>query len=79
MAAAQLPQPGTEYGPCALGANGEYLCDHTDCATTYGMANVRCPHCGKRIGFQEMFYQVGDSWTELAHQICHLESLEAAR
>ena len=76
MAAGTLSAPGTEFGPCALGPNGEYLCSHNDCAVSYGMANVRCPHCGKRIGFDEPFYRIGDDWTELAHQWCHLETLD---
>lgn len=79
VAAGQLSAPGTEYGPCALGDNGEYLCEHIDCFSDYGLANTPCKYCAERIGFGAMFYKLSDDWTDLAHQLCHLEDIEASK
>lgn len=54
MAAATLPKPGTEYGPCAK------ECEHTDCAHTRRMAKSTCTICGKPIGYDTRFYRSKD-------------------
>ncbi len=79
MAAATLSAPGTEYGPCELGPEGEYLCSHNDCAITYGMVNARCPHCGERIDYDNPFFQVGNNVTDLAHAVCVMEQIEVSK
>ncbi len=46
MAAAYLPAPGTEYGPC------EGQCKHTDCKSIRGDATAPCTICAKPIGYE---------------------------
>lgn len=61
MAAATLPKPGTEYGPC------EATCEHTDCAETREMAEAVCPLCHETIGFDVRFYNSADRGLVHAH------------
>lgn len=51
MAAATLPTPGTEVGPCTT------ACEHTDCAETRRMAETCCVYCGQPIGYETRFYR----------------------
>ena len=69
MAAAALPRPGTEYGPCAE------PCEHSDCASTRELAETLCVDCGEPIGYDDRFYQLGD-WTKLEHLICAIKNRE---
>ena len=50
MAAGTLPEPGTEYGPCAE------PCKHTDCAATRRTAESACRYCGDPIGYERRYY-----------------------
>jgi hypothetical protein len=63
MAAGYLPEPGTQYGPCAD------ACAHTDCARTRQQAGMTCPTCGEQIGYERGFYQ-RDNWQVLVHAAC---------
>ncbi len=46
MAAAYLPAPGTEFGPC------EEECEHTDCAAVRRNATAPCTICTEPIGYE---------------------------
>lgn len=73
MAASQLSKPGTMYGPCI----GE--CNHADCVGTRKMAEFICKHCGKAIGYDDRFYNIGEqnqSDYELVHLVCEHEAME---
>lgn len=79
MAAAALPEPGTEFGPCE-----DQNCGHTDCAQTRAMAAVICPDCSEPIGYDRRFFQDVDEgeqadWTRLAHELCVIRRHEAAK
>jgi hypothetical protein len=63
MAAAALPAPGTEYGPCVE------PCEHSDCASTRELAATPCVECHEPIGYDDRFYQLGD-WQHLEHLKC---------
>jgi hypothetical protein len=78
MAASTLPEPGKivrgeEIGPCIE------PCEHTDCAATRRMAETHCSICGQVIGYETLFYDIGQrkpmvskTLTEdLVHAICH--------
>lgn len=74
MAAAPLPAPGTEYGPC------EPSCAHTDCAETRRMAALPCKHCGDPIGYDRPLFNVTPDdapvWTVLAHATCEYDAID---
>ncbi len=70
MAAACLPRPGTEYGPCPE-------CSHTDCELTRKMASALCPICLKPIGYDCRF--IRDDQDRLCHEICEILRLERKR
>ena len=61
MAAAAIPGPGTEYGPCKGG------CGHTDCAASRAQAAVKCVKCEKKIGYEVLWWFV-DGKAE--HYLC---------
>jgi hypothetical protein len=71
MAYARLPNPGTEYGPCA----GQ--CSHTDCTQTRAMAAQLCPRCNLAIGYEQKF--IRDSRDRLMHWVCACQEAEDAR
>lgn len=50
MAVGYLPEPGSEYGPCAS------ECSHTDCAATRRMRATLCSICDEPIGSRGFFY-----------------------
>ncbi len=73
MAEGHLSSPGSEFGPC------KHRCEHVDCQDTKRMANARCPHCGKRIGWKKYFYVLEvdpdtNAASKLAHASCHERS-----
>lgn len=70
MAAASLPAPGTELGPC------ESQCEHIDCAQTYLMAHTLCEYCGEVIGFNRPFYRINNEKYRLAHAQCYESALD---
>ncbi len=63
MAAGTLPEPGTEYGPCAE------PCKHTDCAATREMVTATCRFCLEPIGYDRRFYREGNG-SGLVHASC---------
>jgi hypothetical protein len=67
MAAARLPKPGTEFGPCVD------PCEHIDCAATRADADSLCHYCDGPIGYEERYYR--DQSGALVHAIC-LEQAE---
>lgn len=70
MAAAALPAPGTQYGPC------EGDCDHRDCAATRRMASAKCRICGEPIGYERRFF-IEDGAS--VHEVCLYEEIERAK
>ncbi len=78
MAAGRLPQPGSEFGPCAV-----EKCGHIDCNQTRDMAMTRCKYCGKVIGYDRRFYafpiagKPGEG--ELTHALCYEDAVEKER
>lgn len=52
MAAATLPAPGTEYGPC-----DDEDCGHRDCTTTRWHRDSVCHWCGDPIGYETRYYR----------------------
>lgn len=55
MAAGRLPEPGTQFGPCAD------PCAHIDCGVTRADAAQDCPLCHKPIGYEVRFYMDEES------------------
>jgi len=68
MAAGILPEPGSDFGPCAT------ACAHTDCAVTRRTAEEACRYCGKPIGYGVRIYRDGIGH---AHAICVEATLES--
>ena len=64
MAAASLPIPGEQYGPCV-----DKTCGHKDCKDTRQLASKRCTKCKKSIGYGKRFFQ-DDNWKKLTHELC---------
>lgn len=73
MAAARLPKPGTELGPCEGG------CEHLDCAETLRMAAQACPYCAEPIGYETRFYGLGMADQRLVHARCHEDAADQGR
>jgi hypothetical protein len=70
MAAATLPAPGTEFGPCPSDPG----CAHTDCAASRTQAATPCGICGAPIGYDVRFYN--DDERGLVHALCLEASYE---
>lgn len=70
MAAARLPEPGTEFGPCVDD------CKHTDCAETRRMVAVFCHFCGEAIGYDRSFCRSAEK-SELVHEHCLQQAIMA--
>lgn len=69
MAWSILPEPGTEYGPCAE------TCAHTDCAATRQMAGLICPFCGEPLGYGKAIWNIESpaaSTTAGERQLAHV-------
>jgi len=67
MAAAVMPKPGTQFGPCQEG------CKHKDCAELKGMAQSMCRFCQKAIGWGGRYYR-----SQLSGDLAHAACLETA-
>lgn len=75
MAAAILPKPGAEHGPC------RQSCNHIDCMQTRAVAGKACVLCERIIGYDRRYYGItGDVWPELlpegARRYAHADCLE---
>lgn len=81
MAAGNLPEPGTKWGPCMD------ACAHLDCAETRTMAKTACAICGDPIGYDSPFYQRNSLATDmveegprvLVHASCAEDEIERQR
>lgn len=69
MNSGMLAQPGHKLGPCID------TCEHADCKASRAFAAKVCRHCGKRIGYEILFYRDEHEerypYQRLVHADCH--------